>query len=118
MSKPLTRNTNAESYYCLECGWYAHDNVARTCYEGKRHIWVKITCVEAGPTEGEPTCSGAPVEYRRSYGLKRATLRCKGHHDVYLRRMGRVTRRREHPDSSVPPADFNPTYAGESWDED
>ncbi|AYR03266.1 hypothetical protein SEA_OCTOBIEN14_131 [Gordonia phage Octobien14] len=69
------------------------------------------TCIES---YGD-TCTG-PVEYRFGYGLKGSYVRCLGHWEAYMDRMEGV--RRRYPDTATPPADFDPTYAGESWDED
>lgn len=114
MTAQIPAPTTATSYQCLECGWYAHENVARTCYESKPHAWSKLQCIEAGGDN--QTCSGDTVEYRFGYGLKGSYPRCGGHHQAYLERMEQINRR--YPDSDIPPADFDPTYAGESWDED
>lgn len=116
--KPHTPSTSSQ---CLECGWYDHESPKRTCYDGKPHAWDTLTCIEA-PTEdpNDPVnpgaCSGAPVEYRSQYRGLRAIPRCGKHHDAYWDRMDKINAR--YPDSAVPPADFDPTYAGESWDED
>ena len=42
--------------------------------------------------------------------------RCDKHWDERLKRQDEIDRR--YPDSPIPPADFDPYYAGESWDED
>lgn len=64
--------------------------------------------------DGPEGCAG-PVEYRttpdRSDG--KAWPRCEAHFD---RRMASVARNLELT-SDVPPAWFDPAYAGESWDE-
>lgn len=59
-------------------------------------------------------CSG-PVEYRAPLsGTGRSFPRCDGHWDARLDKQAEIDRRYA-PTSSVPPADFDPTYAGETW---
>ena len=117
MARTLPTTTASTSHQCLECGWYAHENVARTCYDSKPHAWSQLRCIDAGGAEdASGGCSGDPTEYRFGYGLKGAYPRCGGHHATYLERMDAI--RSRYPDSDIPPADFDPTYAGESWDED
>lgn len=59
-------------------------------------------------------CTGA-VEYRYPLsGTGKSYPRCDGHWDVRLKKQADINRRYA-PFSDVPPADFDPTYAGESW---
>lgn len=60
-------------------------------------------------------CSG-PVEYRESLsGTGTPIPRCDRH---WERRLDQdAQHRRTYPDSPTPPSWFDPTYAGESWDE-
>lgn len=69
------------------------------------------TCLEAGPE-----CRG-PVEYRMPLsGTGRAFPRCDHHWDKRLDEQERINR--SYPDSPLAPSWFDPTYAGERWDED
>lgn len=62
-------------------------------------------------------CSGE-VEYRFSTSPSgRSFPRCDKHWSEHLQRVEGINRRYA-PNSSVPPSDFDPSYAGESWDED
>jgi hypothetical protein len=64
----------------------------------------------------EGGCSG-PVEYRMPLsGTGRSFPRCDGHWAERLDVQEGIDRR--YPDSPFPPADFDPTYAGETWDND
>jgi hypothetical protein len=67
------------------------------------------TCLEAGDD-----CSGV-VEYR--YALSptgRSFPRCEHHWSLRLDEQERINR--TYPQTA--PSDFDPSYAGESWDED
>jgi hypothetical protein len=67
------------------------------------------TCLENG--DG---CKGS-VEYRMPLsGTGKAFPRCERHWDLRLRRQDEIDRR--YPTHA--PADFDPYYAGESWDGD
>jgi hypothetical protein len=62
-------------------------------------------------------CSGA-VEYRMPLsGTGRSFPRCDGHWAERLKKQEDIIRRYA-PFSDVPPGGFDPTYAGERWDED
>lgn len=59
-------------------------------------------------------CKG-PVEYRMSLsGTGTANPRCEYHWEARLNLQEEINSR--YP--VLPPADFDPLYAGESWDED
>lgn len=62
------------------------------------------------------TCKGA-VEYRMALSpTGKSYPRCAFH---WAKRLDEEERIRDrYPDSSLPPADFDPTYAGERWDDD
>lgn len=61
-------------------------------------------------------CAGE-VEYRFPLsGTGRSFVRCDHHWSERLDRQAEIDRR--YPDSHFAPADFDPTYAGESWDYD
>jgi len=66
-------------------------------------------CLNAGPD-----CSG-PVEYRMPLsGTETAFPRCDHHWSKRLDEQARITR--TYP--TLAPRDFDPSYAGERWDED
>lgn len=68
-------------------------------------------CINAGPD-----CDGA-VEYRMPLsGTGQSFPRCDKHWDDRLETQRGIDER--YPDSPHAPSDFDPTYAGESWDED
>lgn len=61
-------------------------------------------------------CSG-DVEYRMPLsGSGKSFPRCEGHWSERLDTEERL--RSDYPDSSTPPSWFDPTYAGERWDDD
>jgi hypothetical protein len=61
-------------------------------------------------------CAGA-VEYRMALsGTGRSFPRCDKHWSDRLDVQDGINRR--YPDSPFPPSDFDPTYAGESWEDD
>lgn len=68
-------------------------------------------CIEAGAS-----CSG-PVEYRMPLSATGKPFpRCEHHWQQRLDTEEQL--RQRYPDTPTPPADFDPTYAGEAWDED
>jgi hypothetical protein len=62
---------------------------------------------------GEGACRG-PVLYRMPPGANRSFPRCEHHWDIRLAELERIER--TYPTN--PPSDFDPTYAGERWEED
>lgn len=63
-------------------------------------------------------CEGA-IEYRMALSATgRSFVRCDKAWSDRLDTEEQTRRRYGHPDSPFPPADFDPTYAGESWDDD
>lgn len=65
-----------------------------------------------GPTD----CAGE-VQYRMPLsGTGRSFPRCDAHWSERLDRQAEIDRR--YPDSPFAPSDFDPSYAGESWDDD
>lgn len=63
----------------------------------------------------EGGCEGA-VEYRYPLsGTGRSFPRCDKHWEARLDRQEEIDKR--YPDSPFPPSDFDPTYAGESWND-
>ena len=62
-------------------------------------------------------CRG-PVEYRESLsGTGTPMKRCDGHHEKRLEKQREIEERYA-PNSDVPPEGFDPTFAGERWDEE
>lgn len=72
------------------------------------------TCIDSTGTRGD--CEGK-VEYRTPLSPSGKSFpRCDKHWELRLKKQEALNRR--YPDSPTPPADFDPLYAGESWDED
>lgn len=72
------------------------------------------TCIQKGSVENP--CAGN-VEYRMPLsGTGKSFPRCDKHWSDRLDVEQRINER--YPDSPIPPADFDPTYAGESWNDD
>ena len=68
----------------------------------------ELTCLNDGPA-----CSGV-VEYRMPLsGTGQSFPRCDHHWEQRLDEQARIVAR--YPE--LPPRDFDPSYAGESWDE-
>jgi hypothetical protein len=66
--------------------------------------------------ERQGGCAG-PVVGRPSYaGTGTPIYRCTHHDEVAYRKFEEA--RNRYPDSSTPPGWFDPTAAGESWDEE
>lgn len=88
------------SLFCIWCG-LTEDDIADTAPPAP------LQCME-----GEEGCDG-PVEYRVALSpTGRSFPRCEKHWQKRLDRQA-VIRRRYGGD--VAPADFDPTYAGETW---
>lgn len=67
-------------------------------------------CIDGGEHSG-------PVEYRMPLsGTGKSFPRCESHWFARLDRQQGINER--YPDSPMAPSDFDPTYAGESWDGD
>jgi hypothetical protein len=72
---------------------------------------VSTVCLDSGPD-----CSGT-VEYRTPLSATGVSFpRCEHHWGQRLDTQAGIDRR--YPDSPFPPSDFDPSYAGESWDDD
>lgn len=72
------------------------------------------TCLDGG---ADPTGCDGPVEYRYPLsGTGASFLRCDRHWSDRLDRQDQINAR--YPDSPHPPADFDPAYAGEQWNDD
>lgn len=70
-----------------------------------------LRCINAGDE-----CAGA-VEYRLPLSPSGKPFpRCDHHWAARLIVQAGINER--YPDSPIPPADFDPTYAGERWNED
>lgn len=66
--------------------------------------------------DGPAGCDG-PVAYRMPLsGTGQSFPRCQRHWFERLDRQAQIDRR--YPDQPNAPADFDPTYAGEVWDDD
>lgn len=60
---------------------------------------------------------GGEVEFRQPLSATGKSFpRCEFHWERRLDKQEEINQR--YPDSPVAPADFDPTYAGESWDEE
>lgn len=76
----------------------------------------ELTCLDAW----QAPCEG-PVEFREvpgreAFGLApRAFPRCERHFELAVEKAEQTVQRYG---GDVPPPDFDPTYAGERWDED
>lgn len=70
-----------------------------------------LSCLDAG---GSTPCHGA-VEYRMALSATgRSFPRCQAHWEIRLMEQERINA--AYP--ALAPADFDPSYAGERWDED
>lgn len=66
--------------------------------------------------DGPDDCRGN-MEYRHALsGTGRSFPRCDHHWELRLDEQERIDR--DYPDSDTPPAWFDPSYAGESWDDE
>lgn len=80
------------------------------CCNVPRPVHTHEECIDSGTHEGE-------VEYRMALsGTGRSYLRCDKHWSERLDVQEGINRR--YPDSPMAPADFDPDYAGERWDDD
>ena len=70
--------------------------------------------------DGPEGCAGQTSYYPALSGSGMAYPRCEAHYEAYYERvqprMDEI--RQRYPDTDVPPDWFDPTYAGERWDED
>lgn len=77
------------------------------------------TCTDAHSDEYGP-CEGAVSDYYALSGSGLTYPRCERHYGLYVERvqprMDEI--RRRYPDTDTPPDWFDPTYAGERWNED
>ena len=70
-------------------------------------------CLDSHHEDG---CEGE-VEYRFPLsGTGKSFPRCDKHWGQRLDKQAKINER--YPDSSMPPSDFDPTYAGERWDDE
>jgi hypothetical protein len=73
----------------------------------------ELECLE----DNTGACSG-PVEFRDPLsGTGKSFPRCAVHWSARLKKQEEIVARYA-PFSDVPPSGFDPTYAGERWDED
>jgi hypothetical protein len=95
----------------VEMRWPGYGDESRPRCE-RHHDEPRLECLE-GP-EG---CAG-PVELRwPGYG-SHCWPRCELHGDARVKREEEAIERYGNPDSPCIPEDFDPSYAGERWDED
>ena len=86
------------SMFCIWCGLTAED-------VGEQPEPLK--CIDGGEHEGK-------VAYREPLsGTGQSFPRCEAHWEIRLDRQAEIGRR--YPDQETAPADFDPTYAGETW---
>jgi hypothetical protein len=73
-----------------------------------------------GCLDGPDGCNGEVFERLSRSGSGMRFPRCEGHYTEYAQRMDAVhaKTRKRYPDSPTPPAWFDPTYAGERWDDE
>ena len=76
-----------------------------------------LECLDAGMDPD--TCQGE-IELRWPLsGTGRSFPRCDKHWEERCHRQEEINQRYGHPDSNAgAPSDFDPSYAGEHWDED
>lgn len=73
-----------------------------------------LHCLDDNKSE----CAG-PVEYRMALSATGKSFpRCDRHWSLRLKEQDRINATYGHPDSDVAPSWFDPTAAGERWDED
>ncbi|WP_205327521.1 hypothetical protein [Glycomyces sp. YM15] len=75
-----------------------------------------LVCIDANTAYEYGPCQGPVHEYDALSGSGYTYARCTFHYDAYCDRMAPILKR--WPDTPHPPAWFDPTYAGETWDED
>jgi cytochrome c len=62
-------------------------------------------------------CEAGTTQYRMPLsGTGRSFPRCDLHWEKRLEEQDRINER--YPDSPLPPSDFDPSFAGERWDDD
>lgn len=94
----------------FECYWVEGWIGARGD-EYTRWMYKPLVCLDRGDD-----CDGT-VEYRMPLsGTGKSFPRCEHHWQARLDVQQQIDER--YPDSPIPPADFDPHYAGETWDEE
>ncbi len=74
-----------------------------------------LECLDEHPDNSG--CEGEVAYHTNPYSMSlKAWPRCVKHYDEYLTRMEGINQR--YPDSPIPPPGFDPSYAGERWDDD
>ena len=70
--------------------------------------------------DGPDGCNGEVHEYLALSGSGMRWPRCESHYQAYVKRtQPKIDAVRErYPDTDTPPKWFDPTYAGERWNED
>jgi hypothetical protein len=102
---------SSEDYYCDQCG-FSHVGECPNDLEDDDEVEEELECLNAGGDN----CVGA-VEYRMALTTSGKPFpRCEKH---WLERLKQHEKDQEkYPDSPLAPSWFDPTYAGERWDED
>jgi hypothetical protein len=84
--------------------------------ESENLMSYELECLD----DQESECKGEVQEYLALSGSGLAYPRCEKHYGEYVERvqpqMDDINRR--YPDTDTPPSWFDPTYAGERWNED
>lgn len=76
----------------------------------------ELRCLDARFDDPREAGCHGPVEYRMALSASgRSFPRCEAHWHARLEDQERINR--DYPDSPIPPAWFDPSAAGESWDE-
>ena len=98
---------------CPRCSGPSDGCLCYDCFDivKKEESMVKLECLDSGC--GETECSGAVEMHSPGYGYRRYP-RCERHQAAKLAREDAASRR--YPVNA--PADFDPSYCGESWNGD
>ncbi|AEF57296.1 hypothetical protein PBI_WINKY_128 [Mycobacterium phage Winky] len=79
-----------------------------------------VDCVDHNHTDELGACEGVVSLYASLSGSGESYPRCERHYRLYVERVQPQIDaiRRDYPDTDQPPDWFDPTYAGERWNED
>lgn len=70
-------------------------------------------CIDSEYDDDDP-CKGELEDYYSAHGTH--TVRCEHHMTQHFEKIEQINR--DYPDSPHAPSWFDPTYAGETWDND
>lgn len=98
----------------LVCGTAQHVVTFTTAQLSAGRILLETAFPATECTEYGPDCRG-PVDEHSSRSGMTSARRCDGHWYAHCDRLDAISRR--YPDSPSAPSWFDPSYAGESWDE-